>query len=111
MPEQQSESKSSVKVNLTAKGEAQVEVKVYEGEGEYVAETPTRPPSGANAGEIIPANFVILNASATGKVAVERLVETVNSLERQRIKVVGRELPDISIDQGNEANPDAIRRS
>lgn len=82
------ESKSSVKVNLTAKGEAQVEVKVYEGErsSQYALN---------NDGVPVPLEKII-EGDDLAEATVERLANTINSLERQRIKVVGRELPEVS---------------
>lgn len=83
------ESKSSVKVNLTAKGEAQVEVKVYEGDrsSQYAVNV--------NDGLPVPLEKII-EGDDLAEATVERLANTINSLERQRIKVVGRELPEVS---------------
>ena len=104
----QQESKSSIKVNLTAKGEAQVEVKVYEGE--------TNQYEGAE---------VEVTGNGIPQLIARRLIATIRSLEEQGIKVVGREGKDLSIDDMRmlvakadgkatglgDGPPDAIRRS
>ncbi len=77
MPEVTQESQSSVKVSLNSKGEAQIEVKVYQ------------QPVGEDG-----VSTDVFNADAKVPLQVERLMTTIHSLERQRIKVVGRDLPE-----------------
>ncbi|KKK89579.1 hypothetical protein LCGC14_2731690 [marine sediment metagenome] len=79
MPEVTQESKSSVKVTLNAKGEAQLEIKLYEGE---VCLRDDKDAFEPIHGHEIPA------------VLVRRLFLTIRALEQRGIKVVGRDLPD-----------------
>lgn len=81
--QEQQESRSSVEVTLTAKGEAQVKVKVCEGEVLREGDPRRDPKNATISGNHIP------------EIITERLMATINSLERQRIKVVGRELPEV----------------
>ena len=81
--QQQQESKSSVKVTLNAKGEAQIELKVYEGELTHIVD------------EKGDGHELNLLGSGIAKTLDERLAAVIEFLERQRIKVVGRELPDV----------------
>ena len=83
--EHASESKSSIKVTLNSKGEAQIEIKTYEGEVNASLDRPVGP------GEVIPMPTV--TGEELAAVTAQRLMATIDSLERQRIKVVGRELP------------------
>lgn len=64
---------------MTAKGEAQVKVKIYEGE--------------RNMYEGVEINLI---PNEIPRKITERLMATIESLERQRIKVVGRELPEVA---------------
>ncbi len=91
MPETTSESKSSVKVTLNAKGEAQLEVKVYEGE-EFLIPGPTiKTPEGSRK---VDGKVGTTTGDGIAEVITARLMHVIRSLEHQRIKVVGRELPD-----------------
>ena len=92
MPEVTSESRSSVAIkHKPSTGEVSVEVKVYEGEDANYVLT-EKEASGGNPGEVVKQP---LGGEELPAVAVQRLMATIFSLERQRIKVVGRELPEV----------------
>ncbi|KKK72153.1 hypothetical protein LCGC14_2906730 [marine sediment metagenome] len=87
------ESKSSIKVTLNSKGEAQIECKVYESEESYIP-----PPiivGGDPSQEQPSGRTEKLTAEDIPEVIAARVMHTIHSLERQRIKVVGRELPEV----------------
>jgi hypothetical protein len=85
MPEAStSEGRSSVEVSLTAKGEAQIKVKAYEGEE-------ADDPKAEDGGPALPP--LKMPGAALMTTAVNRLMHTIEELEENGIKVVGRDAP------------------